>query len=139
MGVANGLTNAKILLDKIRQDNTLAVRVLAGRSYGEPMTYWAVFPDIRAAQQRYVPDRDRSIVGNLPNQSVNVVIEDPKNPNLLFAGVDFGLYVTIDGGKIWTEMIGIPTQPVHDLEIHPRENEIGETGVPSEQRNISRV
>jgi len=64
------------------------------------------------------------IVGNLPNQSVNVVIEDPKNPNLLFAGVDFGLYVTIDGGKIWTEMKGMPTQPVHDLEIHPRENEL---------------
>jgi beta-mannosidase len=52
--------------DKIRQANTLAVRVLAGRSYGQPMTYWAVFPDIRAAQQRYVPDRSRSIVGNLP-------------------------------------------------------------------------
>ena len=52
--------------DKIRQDNTLAVRVLAGRSYGEPMTYWAVFPDIRALQQRYVPDRAGSIIGNLP-------------------------------------------------------------------------
>ncbi|MBZ5496473.1 MAG: hypothetical protein LAP85_08720 [Acidobacteriia bacterium] len=65
-----------------------------------------------------------SVVGNLPNKSVNVVIEDPKNPNLLFAGVDFGLYVTIDGGKTWTEMKGFPTQPVHDLEIHPRENEL---------------
>jgi photosystem II stability/assembly factor-like uncharacterized protein len=69
--------------------------------------------------QTWVP-----IVGNLPNKSVNVVVEDPKNPDLLFAGVDFGLYVTIDGGKIWTEMKGLPTQPVYDLEIHPRENEL---------------
>jgi beta-mannosidase len=51
---------------KLTASNTLAVRVIAGRSYGEPMTYWGVFPDIRAAKQRYVPDRARSIPGNLP-------------------------------------------------------------------------
>ena len=51
--------------DKVKAHNTLAVRVIAGRSYGEPMTYWAVFPDIRAAKQRYVPDRSQSIPGNL--------------------------------------------------------------------------
>jgi photosystem II stability/assembly factor-like uncharacterized protein len=65
-----------------------------------------------------------SVAGNLPNKAVNVILEDPKNPNLLFAGVDFGLYVTIDGGKTWTEMKGLPTQPVYDLEIHPRENDL---------------
>jgi photosystem II stability/assembly factor-like uncharacterized protein len=65
-----------------------------------------------------------SIVGNLPNKSVNVIREDPRNPNLLFAGVDFGVYVTIDGGKTWTEMPGLPTQPVHDLLIQPREHEL---------------
>jgi photosystem II stability/assembly factor-like uncharacterized protein len=65
-----------------------------------------------------------SIAGNLPNKAVNVVIEDPKNPNLLFAGVDFGLYVSIDGGTTWTEMKGMPTQPVYDLAIHPRENDL---------------
>jgi len=65
-----------------------------------------------------------SIAGNLPNKAVNVVTEDPKNPDLLFAGVDFGLYVTIDGGKTWTEMKGLPTQPVYDLAIHPRENDL---------------
>jgi beta-mannosidase len=52
--------------DKLQPANSLAVRVIAGRSYGEPMTYWALFPDIRAAQQRYVPDRAGSIPGNLP-------------------------------------------------------------------------
>ena len=51
---------------KIRETNTLAVRVIDGRSYGEPMTYWAVFPDIRAAEQRYTPERASSIRGNMP-------------------------------------------------------------------------
>lgn len=51
---------------KIRAKNLLAVRVIAGRSYGEPVSYWGLFPDIRAAKQRYVPDRAQSIPGNLP-------------------------------------------------------------------------
>ncbi|MGE5360488.1 MAG: WD40/YVTN/BNR-like repeat-containing protein [Bacteroidales bacterium] len=65
-----------------------------------------------------------SIVGNLPNKSVNVIREDPRNPNLLFVGVDFGLYASLDGGKSWSEMKGLPTQPVHDLLIHPRERDL---------------
>jgi photosystem II stability/assembly factor-like uncharacterized protein len=66
-----------------------------------------------------------SIVGNLPAKSVNVIREDPKNPDLLFAGVDFGLYVSADGGKTWNEMNGnMPTQPVHDLQVHSRDAEL---------------
>ncbi len=66
-----------------------------------------------------------SIAGNLPTGSVNAIAEDRKNPNLLFVGTDIGLYVTLDGGKVWTRMKnGIPTNPVHDLLIHSRENEL---------------
>ena len=66
-----------------------------------------------------------SVAGNLPNKSINVVREDHKNPNLLFVGVDFGIYFTIDGGKNWNELrSNMPTQPVHDLQIHPRENDL---------------
>jgi len=66
-----------------------------------------------------------SIAGNLPAKSVNVIREDPFNPDLLFVGADFGLYVTIDGGKTWQEMRnGLPTQPVHDLKIHPRDRDL---------------
>src|SRR5215510_12892376 len=39
-----------------------------------------------------------SIAGNLPNRSVNVVFEDYENPNLLFAGSDAGVYVSLNGG-----------------------------------------
>lgn len=52
---------------KLKQgENTLAVRVIDGREYGEPMTYWATFPDIRAESQRYTPNRAESIKGNRP-------------------------------------------------------------------------
>jgi photosystem II stability/assembly factor-like uncharacterized protein len=66
-----------------------------------------------------------SIAGNLPNEPINVVREDRKNPNLLFVGTDLGLYATLDGGASWHRMKnGMTTNPVHDLHIHPRENEI---------------
>jgi photosystem II stability/assembly factor-like uncharacterized protein len=66
-----------------------------------------------------------SIVNNLPAKSINVIREDPKNPNLLFAGAEWGLYVSIDGGKTWSDMTGnMPTQPVYDLQIHPRDGEL---------------
>ena len=66
-----------------------------------------------------------SIAGNLPNRSVNVIREDPKNPNLLFIGAEPGVFVSIDGGKTWQEMKNnMPTQPVHDLTIQAREGEL---------------
>jgi hypothetical protein len=66
-----------------------------------------------------------SIAGNLPNEPINVIREDHKNPNLLFVGTDMGLFASIDGGRAWTRMRnGMPTNPVHDLVIHQRENEI---------------
>jgi photosystem II stability/assembly factor-like uncharacterized protein len=66
-----------------------------------------------------------SIVSNLPAKAVNVIREDPKNPNLLFVGVEWGVYASIDGGKSWNDMNGnMPTQPVWDLQIHPRDGEL---------------
>ena len=56
---------------------------------------------------------------------VNVVIEHPRNPDLLFAGTETGLFVTMDGGASWTRMKGgFPTVPVDDLVIHPRDNDL---------------
>ena len=66
-----------------------------------------------------------SIAGNLPDGSVNVVREDPCNPNLIYAGTDFGVFISIDGGRTWSSMkANMPTQPVHDLKIHPREKDL---------------
>jgi hypothetical protein len=67
-----------------------------------------------------------SIASNLPDGgSVQVIREHPRQPNLLFVGTEFGVYVTIDGGAHWTQMkSGIPGVPVHDLAIQPRWNDL---------------
>ncbi|MFB3852705.1 MAG: WD40/YVTN/BNR-like repeat-containing protein [Vicinamibacterales bacterium] len=67
-----------------------------------------------------------SIVGNLPaRQPVHVVTADRHNPDLLFLGTEFGAYVTLDGGKAWQALMnGMPTVAVHDLVIHPRDNDL---------------
>jgi hypothetical protein len=52
-----------------------------------------------------------------------VIREDLKNPNLLFAGTEFGLYVSIDGGKKWNRFENnLPKVAVHDMVIHPTED-----------------
>ncbi len=66
-----------------------------------------------------------SISANLPNEPINVIREDPRNPNLLFVGTEMAIYVSIDGGKIWNKMKGnMPTNPIHDFVIHPREYDL---------------
>ncbi len=66
-----------------------------------------------------------SIAANLPDESINVIKEDHKNQNLLFIGTDKAVYVTINGGKSWAKMKNnMPTVPIHDLVIHPRENDL---------------
>jgi photosystem II stability/assembly factor-like uncharacterized protein len=66
------------------------------------------------------------VMGNLPaDKPVNVVVQDRKNANLLFAGTEQGVYVTIDGGKTWLPFkLNMPWVKVTDLVIHPRENDL---------------
>jgi hypothetical protein len=64
-----------------------------------------------------------SIVGNIPAGPVNVLREDPDNPNILYAGTDFGAYVSTNGGRRWEVLGGnLPSVQVSDLQIDPRNN-----------------
>src|SRR5437762_2859351 len=56
----------------------------------------------------------------------HVIKEDLVKPNLLFLGTEFGLYVSIDGGKNWAQFKGnhFPAVAVRDLAIQPRENDL---------------
>jgi hypothetical protein len=69
-----------------------------------------------------------SIASNLPvggPDYVHVIRQDLVNKNLLFLGTDVGAYVSVNGGQSWQRfMTGLPTVPVHDLRIHPRDHEI---------------
>ena len=70
----------------------------------------------------------RSIAGNLPRGGpdfVHVIREDPVNANLLYVGTDVGVYMSTNRGGSWQKfMTGLPTTPVHDLRIHPRDREL---------------
>ncbi len=67
-----------------------------------------------------------SISANLPLEPVNVIVEDPKKENILYAGTDGGLYVSSDAGKSWQFWNkGLPhSVPVHDIAIQERDNQI---------------
>jgi hypothetical protein len=71
----------------------------------------------------------KSIVNNLPTGGVadvvHVVREDPHNRDLLFVGTSLSTYVSIDRGKTWSKFAtNLPSVPVFDLQIHPRDHEL---------------
>lgn len=67
----------------------------------------------------------KRIATDLPTEPVNVIREDPVNPNLLFIGTDNGLYFSLDRGQSVMRMTGgLPVVAVHDIVIHPRDHEL---------------
>jgi photosystem II stability/assembly factor-like uncharacterized protein len=69
-----------------------------------------------------------SIAADLPtggSDYVHVIREDPYNKDLLFVGTSRAAYASIDAGAHWTRfMAGMPTVPVYDLKIQPRDHEL---------------
>ena len=69
--------------------------------------------------------RGRRSAAISPNAPINVVVQDRKNRNLLIVGNDLGVCVSIDGGAAGRGSRRICRRsPVHDLTIHPRENDL---------------
>lgn len=69
-----------------------------------------------------------SIAATLPTGGpdyVRVIREDPYNRDLLFLGTSVGAYVSTNRGKSWQRfMANMPTVPVFDLKIHPRDHDL---------------
>ena len=66
-----------------------------------------------------------SIKSNLPEEAANIIIEDPKMPNILYLGTDHGLYVSMDEGNNWNLFQGeIPNVAIYDMVIQERENHL---------------
>lgn len=130
-------------------DGRLHVTADAGKTWTDlssrvPSKKWysRVVPSLHADQTVYITQRGRedddfapyvytssdggktftSIVANLPAGPVNVIREDPSNPNVLYLGTDFGAFVSIDGGKRWNVLGGdLPSTQVSDLWYQPRD------------------
>lgn len=66
------------------------------------------------------------IHGNLPDGAyLQVLREDPRNPDVLYAGTETGLYVSVTGGGSWFRLGGnLPPVPVHEVLVHGRENDL---------------
>jgi photosystem II stability/assembly factor-like uncharacterized protein len=67
----------------------------------------------------------QSIAANLSKEwPVRAVREDPDNPDLLFAGTETGLFGSFDRGASWQPLGGLPTVPVDDILVHPRDHDL---------------
>lgn len=55
----------------------------------------------------------------------HVIREDLKSRNLLFLGTEFGLYISIDGGKNWSRFKNnLPQVSIRDMVIQPDEDDL---------------
>jgi len=53
------------------------------------------------------------------------VEEDPVEPNLLFAGSELGLFVSLDRGRSWMKWThGVPAVPIRGIVVHPRDHDL---------------
>ena len=68
----------------------------------------------------------RSIGEGIPKgHTITAMAEDPKNPSVLYSGSEFGLFVSPDRGGRWMRIkSNLPTVPIHEIVIHPRDNDM---------------
>lgn len=84
-----------------------------------------------------------NISGNLPAQlPVNWVEVDSKDTNLIIAATDFGLYTTVDGGKIWLKEKSIPNVHIPMIKLRDSDGQLfifthGRGVYSANTRNIS--
>ncbi len=68
-----------------------------------------------------------NITGDLPSGTpVKIVLEDPGNPQVLYAGTEFGIFATLDLGRHWVRLNGksLPPAPVDDIVMQPQERDL---------------
>jgi photosystem II stability/assembly factor-like uncharacterized protein len=109
-----------------RIDTVEASHADVGRAYvaidrhvmGDPRPYILVTDDSGATW--------RTIVNGLPaDQYVHVVREDPRNPDVLYAGLEQGVWVSLDRGAHWESLrLNMPSVAVHDLRVQPRYHDL---------------
>jgi hypothetical protein len=68
----------------------------------------------------------KKIVNGLPaDDYVKVIRQDPHYENLLYIGMEHGIYASWDSGKNWTRINNnLPPASVRDLRIQPRERDL---------------
>ncbi|HET6276244.1 MAG TPA: hypothetical protein VFE16_09980 [Candidatus Cybelea sp.] len=103
----------------------------AGR-FGAGTAFVAIERHLLGDDRPYIARTDdygatwRSISGNLPgNQFVRAIRQDPRNADLLYAGTNRGVWVSLDGGAHWQSLrLNMPATAIYDLEIQPDANDL---------------
>lgn len=85
---------------------------------GDNAAYLYRTKDMGGSWQRIIDDTD--VWGY-----VLCFVQDPVEPALMFAGTEYGLYVSFDGGDNWNRWTsGYPTVSTYDMVIQPREHDL---------------
>ncbi len=112
-------------------DTTFVTRIFP--SAHDANTVYVAFDNHKAGDYKpYVAkstDLGRSwtlIQSDLPERgTVYTVVEDHKDPNLLFAGTEFGVYFSNDGGDGWKRIRGgLPTIQVRDMTMQTQHDDL---------------
>jgi len=100
----------------------------------DPATAYATFDRHRSNDRRpYVykttdyGESWTSLANNLPEFGyLHVIREDPRNPDVLYLGSEFGVWASINGGDSWFSIRGanFPPVGVRDIVVHPRDNDL---------------
>ncbi len=98
-------------------DKGTAYAVFDGHTRGDKATYAYKTTDYGASWTNIATDEIHGFARSIQ--------EDFENPDLLFLGTEFGLYITLDGGKSWSKFTNnMPAVAIHHLELHKRTNDL---------------
>ena len=110
--------------------NSYVSRVLASKK-GRPISYVTFDRHREGDWKPYVfktEDYGQSWIAlhnDLPSGSINVIVEHPDNPDVLFIGTENSVFVSVNGGSGWTKLkANLPTTLYDDMVIHPREKDL---------------
>lgn len=128
----DGGLNWESLEDKVRgvPDHTWVPHI--DPSHHDEGTAFVVFDDHRRSNMTPYVQRVENFGKRWTNLATSeidgyclVIEQDHVNPDLLFLGTEFGLYVSTSAGKSWMKWThGVPTCSVMDLVVHPREHDL---------------
>ncbi|MGK7370411.1 MAG: VPS10 domain-containing protein [Candidatus Halalkalibacterium sp. M3_1C_030] len=63
----------------------------------------------------------KTVKGNLPEDVTNIIIQDPEVPEILYAGLDNGTFISFDDGNNWHLLNEIPNVASYTMLVHPRD------------------
>lgn len=63
----------------------------------------------------------KSVKGDLPEDVTNIIIQDPEVPEILYAGLDNGTFISFNDGNNWHLLNEIPNVASYTMLVHPRD------------------